>query len=157
MRAAVGVHLHRVVDDQFSRGQRIHAGGIAAELHDGIAHGGQVDDTGNAGEVLHDDASRRESDFVGGRCVGIPVQQGVHIAAGDVNAILKAEEVLEQDLQREGQSGQFGGWQTLQAVDGVVLRADLQGGTRVRSFRHETSAAKGSPPGPTPASQASEL
>ena len=64
VRAAVGVHLHRVVDDQFSRGQRIHAGGIAAELHDGIAHGGQVNDAGNAGEVLHDDARRREGDFV---------------------------------------------------------------------------------------------
>ena len=30
---------------------------------DGLAHGGEVDDAGHAGEVLHDDARRRELDL----------------------------------------------------------------------------------------------
>ena len=157
VRGAVGVHLHRVVDDQFGRGERVHAGSVTAELHDGVAHGGEVHDARHAREVLHDDAGRREGDFVGRRRLGVPVQQGLDIRAGDVHAVLEAEEVLEQDLQGERQAGQLGGRQALQAVDLVVLRADLQGGARVRSFRHETSAARGSPPGPTPASQAPEL
>ena len=32
--------------------------GIAAEVADGLAHGGEVDDAGHAGEVLHDHAGR---------------------------------------------------------------------------------------------------
>ena len=34
------------------------AAGVAAEVDDGLAHGGQVDDAGHAGEVLHDHARR---------------------------------------------------------------------------------------------------
>ena len=34
----------RVVDDQLGRGQRVDLGRVAAEVADGLAHGGQVDD-----------------------------------------------------------------------------------------------------------------
>lgn len=45
-----------VVDDQLGRGQRVDLGRVAAELLHGLTHGGEVDDTGHAGEVLHDHA-----------------------------------------------------------------------------------------------------
>ena len=50
---AEGVDLHGVVDDHFGRCQRVHAGRVAAEFLDGLAHGGEVNDARNTGEVLH--------------------------------------------------------------------------------------------------------
>ncbi len=37
---------HRVVDHQLGRGERVDLVGVAAEIADGLAHGGQVDDAG---------------------------------------------------------------------------------------------------------------
>jgi predicted adenylyl cyclase CyaB len=56
---AVFVDLHGVVDDQIHRLQRVDARGIAAELHDRVAHGGQVDHARHAGEVLQQHARER--------------------------------------------------------------------------------------------------
>ena len=42
--AAGDVDLHGVVDDQLGGGERVDPAGVAAELDDGLAHGGQVDD-----------------------------------------------------------------------------------------------------------------
>ena len=54
----------RVVDDQVDGDQRVDLGGVGAERGHGVAHGGQVDHGGNAGEVLHQDAGRTEGDLV---------------------------------------------------------------------------------------------
>ena len=105
LRRAVLVDLHRVVDDQLGRGERIDLLGIAAEAHDRLAHRGEVDDAGHAGEVLHDHARGREGDFVRGRGLRVPVQQRFDVLARDVDAVLEAQQVLEQDLQRIGQAG----------------------------------------------------
>ena len=45
---------------------------VAAEGGDRLAHRGEVDDAGNAGEVLHHDAGRRELDLGVGLGRGIP-------------------------------------------------------------------------------------
>lgn len=58
VRGAELVGDDRVVDDQLGRGERVDLRRVAAELLDSLAHGGEVDDTGNAGEVLHDHAGR---------------------------------------------------------------------------------------------------
>lgn len=47
---------HRVVDDQLGRGQRVDLRRVAAELLDGLTHGGEVHHTRHTGEVLHDHA-----------------------------------------------------------------------------------------------------
>lgn len=47
-----------VVDDQLGRGERVDLGRVAAQLLDGLTHGGEVHDTRHTGEVLHDHASR---------------------------------------------------------------------------------------------------
>ena len=47
-----------VVDDHLGRRQRVDLGRVAAEVGHRLAHGGEVDDAGHAGEVLHDHAGR---------------------------------------------------------------------------------------------------
>jgi len=54
------VHLHRVVDDQVRGHQRVDAVGVATQLLDGVAHGGEVYHRRHAGEVLQDDARGQE-------------------------------------------------------------------------------------------------
>ena len=92
-----------VVDDHLGRRERVDLVGVAAEGDDGLAHGGEVDDAGNAGEVLHDDARRRELDLGVGLGGGHPRAERLDLLLGDVRAVLGAEEVLEQHLEAERQ------------------------------------------------------
>ena len=74
---------------------------VAAELGDRLAHGGQVDDAGHAGEVLHDHPGRGELDLgvrLGGR---VPAGQRADVVGGDVRAVLGAQQVLQQHLEAE--------------------------------------------------------
>ena len=61
--AAEDVDDHRVVDHHLGGRQRVDLVGVAAEVADRLAHGGQVDDAGHAGEVLHDHPGRGELDL----------------------------------------------------------------------------------------------
>ena len=54
------VDLHRVIDDELDRLERVDAIGIAAETRDALAHGGEIDDRRHAGEVLQQHARRHE-------------------------------------------------------------------------------------------------
>ena len=63
VRPAEVIDLHGVIDDQLDGLQRIHALGIAAQLRDAVAHGGQIDDAGHAREILEQDARRHERDL----------------------------------------------------------------------------------------------
>ena len=74
------IHLDRVVDDQVDGHERVDLARIAAQAGDGGAHGGQVHDGGDAGEVLHDDAGRKERNARADRRVGFQ--------AGDVPDIV---------------------------------------------------------------------
>ena len=58
--AAEGVDLHRVVDDQVDRDQRVDAAGVAPAALHGAPHRGQVDDRGDTGEVLEQHPGRDE-------------------------------------------------------------------------------------------------
>ena len=61
------VHHHRVVDHQVDGRQRVDLLRIAAQIGHRLAHGGQVDDRGYAGEVLQQGARGVEGDLVGRR------------------------------------------------------------------------------------------
>ena len=115
---------HRVVDHQVGRRQRVHLVGIAAEVADRLAHGGQVDDAGHTGEVLHDHPRGGELDFharVGRR---IPVGDGLDVVLGDVGAVLGAQQILGEHLEAVGKF--LGSGYRVQAVDLIALVADLQ-------------------------------
>jgi hypothetical protein len=72
---AVCVHLHRVVDHQLRRLQRVDPAGITPQPRHGVAHGGEVHDCRHPGEVLQEDARRVKAiSFVDGAC-------GSHLAS----------------------------------------------------------------------------
>ncbi len=57
------VDLHRVIDDQIDRDERLDHFRIAAHRMNGGAHGGEIDEKGNTGEILEDDPRNDERDF----------------------------------------------------------------------------------------------
>jgi hypothetical protein len=93
-----------VVDDQVHRHERVDLLGIAAELAHRVAHGGEVDDSGNAGEVLHQHTGRTVLDLAVDPPLLQPVRHRLKVVPGDRLAVLEAEQVLEQHLHREGQA-----------------------------------------------------
>jgi len=115
----------RMVDDQLGRRERVDLGCVPAQVGHRLAHGGEVDDARNTGEVLHDHAGRRELDLGVGLGVLVPRSECTDVVLRDVRAVLRAEQVLEQDLQAVGQVA--AAVDRVQAVDLVALVADRQG------------------------------
>jgi hypothetical protein len=97
------VDLHRVIDDEVHGHQRVDLLRVAAQARDGVAHGRQVDDAGHAGEVLQEHARGPEGDLAIGLGLGIPAEERLDVLALDGALVLEAQEVLEQDLERERQ------------------------------------------------------
>ena len=75
------VHLHRVVDDELDRDERIDLRGVAALVAHRVAHRREVDDRGNAGEVLQENPRGHEGDLVRGLRSGVPVEDRRGVAA----------------------------------------------------------------------------
>ena len=128
------IDLDRVVDDQIDQDQRVDPLGVAAEQLDGIAHGGQIDDARDAGEVLHDDAGGHEGQIARVGVGGLPAGQTLDVIFGDEIAIDVAQNGFEQNLDGEGQARQAGGQaqlgqagQTVVLVLGVELSAGAEG------------------------------
>ena len=119
------VDLHRMVDDELGRGERVDHLRLAAELDDGVAHGRKVDDGRHAREILQHDAGRRERDLAVGVGRRVPVRQRRDVGRRDVLAVLEAQEVLEQDFQRVRQrlDGAFDG---IEPVNLIVDRTDAE-------------------------------
>jgi hypothetical protein len=90
------VHLHGVVDHELDRDQRVDLLRVAAEVVHGGAHRGQVDDTGDAGEVLEQDAGGVVADLVRGLGSGVPAGHRLDVPGGDGDAVLSPQHVLEQ-------------------------------------------------------------
>src|SRR3982751_4431554 len=93
-----------MIDDQFGGAERIDAGGVAAEMAHGVAHGGEIDDGGDSGEVLQEDAGRREGDFLCRLNFRVPLYQRGDVFWTDAQAVLGSQQVFEEDLEREGQA-----------------------------------------------------
>jgi hypothetical protein len=73
------VHLHGVVDDELGRDERVDGRGVAAERDHCLAHGGEVHDRRDAGEVLQEDSRRSEGDLALGLGVRLPAADGTHL------------------------------------------------------------------------------
>ena len=73
IRSTEFVHLHRVVNHQLRRLQRIDLLRIAAKLLHGIAHGCQIDNGGHSGKVLHQHPRRHKCDLPRRFGVGLPL------------------------------------------------------------------------------------
>ena len=128
------VDLHGVVDDQLDGHERVDLARVAAQLGHRVAHRGEVDDAGHAGEVLQDHARRREGDLLGGLGLGVPPGDLQDVVLGDRAVALGPQQVLEQDLQRVGQPGNLGeplrGQRRQAEVLHIAPAAQLEGASR---------------------------
>ncbi len=95
------IHLHRVIDDELHRLQRIHLLRIPAELRDAVSHRREVHDAWNAGEILQEDARGHEGDLL---VPGRPACQRADVVGPHERVVLATQQVLEQDFQRERQA-----------------------------------------------------
>ena len=127
-RRAEFVDDDRVVDDEIDGHQRIDLGRIAAELGHAVAHRGEIDDGGNAGEILHQHASRTEADFLFGLAFVVePTGHRGDIGLGDRTSVLVAQKVFEQNLHRIGElrdAGEAVGLGIGQRIVNVALAVD---------------------------------
>ena len=105
IRGAEQVGDDRVIDDQLCRCERVDLGRVPPEFCHGLAHGREVDDAGNPGEVLHDDTRRGELDFGVGLGLGHPGAERFDLCSSDVDAVLGAQEILEQHFEAERERG----------------------------------------------------
>ena len=103
---------------------------------DRVAHGRQVDDGGYPGEVLHENPGGQERDLTavvaGADAPARPPCQGGHVVVGDPHAVVVAQQVLEQDLERIGQAADAElVLEGAEALDLIALAAGFEGGTGV--------------------------
>ena len=125
------VDLHRVVDDEIARHERIDLLRIAAKALHRCAHRREVDDAWHAGEVLQHDAAWQERDLDLARGVGAKVRDVAHVLLGHDIVVEVAQRLLEQHADRE--------WQRAHAAEAAALEngerevreralSDLEGG-----------------------------
>ncbi len=114
------VDLDGVVDHELGGHQRVDLVGVAAHRLHRVAHRREVDDRRDSGEVLHDHARRRKGDLLGRLGLRVPAGERLDVGGTDRLAVLVAQQVLEQDLQRERQPRDVvGGLQRVDAKDVV--------------------------------------
>ncbi len=117
-----------MVDHQVDRGQRIDLLGVAAQGDHGVAHRGEIDHGGHAGEILHQHAGRAESDLAVAGAVLQPLPDRLDVVDGDAAVVFRAQQILQQHAQGQGQLGEIaqGALGSLQGEIVVGFAADGQ-------------------------------
>ncbi len=103
---AVGIHLHRVVDHQLHRLQRVDERRVAPQRRHGVAHRRQVHHRGHPGEVLQQHPRRRKRNLFRRRLLGVPAGEKFDLRRRHRAPILVAQQVFQQDAQRVRQPAQ---------------------------------------------------
>ena len=119
-----GVDLDRVVDHELRREQRVDLARVAAEVHDRVAHRREVDDRGNAREVLQEHARRPELELAAGLGGRVPGRDRVRSLL-----VAVPERVLQEHAQRVGQTVDV-----LELRDLVARAGDVEGAHAVDSI-----------------------
>ena len=81
------IDLHRVIDHEIDRHQRLNDFRIAADLLHRASHRGKIDNQRHAREILEDDPRHHERDFFVGRLLGIPFRQRLDVLGLDFLAV----------------------------------------------------------------------
>ena len=92
-----------MIDDEVDRHERIDLLRIAAELGHRVAHRGEIDHRGHAGEILHQHPRRAILDLAVELRVACQSTRAWMSSTVTVTAVLEAQQILEQHLHREGQ------------------------------------------------------
>ena len=125
------VHLHRVVDDEIHRHERIDLSGIATESLHRRPHRRQVDHARHPGEVLQHDPGRLEGDLLLGRLGGIPGCERADVGLGDLVVVTGPQQGLEDHPDRVRQprrGGDAGIVERLEAIERGGARAGVERG-----------------------------
>ncbi len=128
------IDLHRVIDHQLHRLERVDALRIAAQPRDAVTHGGQIDNGRDAGEVLQQHPRGHERDLLLRLRRDVPLRQRLDVVAIDETSVFASQQVLEQDLERERQPrepGETGLFERRKAVDLVGVGPHPEGHTRL--------------------------
>lgn len=99
------IDLDGVVDDEVDGDERLDFRGIGTAGDGRIAHGGDIDEQGHAGEVLENDAGDGERDFEIAGVLGVVVGEVSNVVLGDLAAIDVSQHGLEDDADGNGESG----------------------------------------------------
>lgn len=98
------VDLHRVVDDEIDRDQRLDLLRVLARALGDAAHGRDVGEQRHAREVLQHDARHDERNLVDALVVRLPVRELLDVLFGDLLAVVVAQHGLEHDADRHRQA-----------------------------------------------------
>ena len=104
LRRAVVIDLHRVIDHQIDRNQRLDSPRIDAPRHRHLAHGRQVAEQRHPGEILQDNASDDERNLLAARRLRLPVCQFADMPFAHPLAVAVAQQRLKHDTQRDRQA-----------------------------------------------------
>ncbi len=83
-----------MVDHQVDGNLRVDPFRCATKLGDSITHGGKVDNSGDAGEVLHQYAGRAVGDLAGGRARLQPIFDGGDVGLCHGTTVFKAQQIF---------------------------------------------------------------
>ena len=101
------VDLHGVVDHEVDGNLWVDLGRVPAEICHGIAQSCDIYDSGNAGEVLQDDAARLKRNLTA-LPVGLPACEIQDVFVANQKSIVIAECGFEQHADGERKSGEVG-------------------------------------------------
>ena len=128
------VHLHGVVDDEVDGDERFDDGGILAELGDGFAHGGEVDEERHAGEVLEHDARDDERDLGVDGLRGVPRGERLYVVLRDRDAVAVTQHGFEDETDGDRQARDLAEAGLLERGHGVDLPGLAAGGEGAEGF-----------------------
>jgi hypothetical protein len=106
-----------VVDDEIDRNERVDPPRVAAHGLHRVAHGGEIHHGRHPGEVLHQHARRVVGDLARGVVAALPLGDVQDIGLGDDPPVHLAQQVLDQDADRERQPADLGDALLLQQGD----------------------------------------
>ena len=111
----------------------------------GLPHRGQVDDGGDTGEILQEDAAGGEGDLLVRHGQGLPAGQRLDVLGAHEPAVLTPEQILEEDLQGKRQPGDAGEviLQGGEPEDGEVAAINAQVRTAAKGIQPVRSGAVG--------------
>ncbi|MCY1558347.1 hypothetical protein D9M68_952710 [compost metagenome] len=98
------VDLHRVVDHQVDRHQRLDLLGVLAHLLGHVAHRGQVGQQRHPGEVLQHHAGHDERDLVDTLGIRLPAGELPDVFLGNFLAVAVAQHGFQHDADRYRQA-----------------------------------------------------
>ena len=150
------IDLHRMIDDQIHRNERLDDLRVPAKPRDRASHRREIDQQRHPGEILQDDASHDKRDFLVRRFFGVPVRKGANVILPHLFAVAIPQDGLEHDPYADWQPGDFrqarffeGGQRMERNEPAVAAIEFLQGSKAVvhkRAHRETMDTFKQRPP-----------